>query len=200
MSFSCKNLHLIRTKGTKSSCGVSAVLCPFVGQAIQGSWILVLLLFWFSLTGPSTSPEDIHVYMCGFTLFHLLPEWHCLGWLLKNSLALWSVALHLGTFSSADDYWPLGRNLARWWVQSLTHVESTKVTLTNWGYFIIEVYEGDTVTLFPSLPWKPNSDNKDFILITGHYTTSTNTLHFVGQVTISFDAQHHSRVPCRCIT
>lgn len=50
MSFSCKNLHLIRTKGTKSSCEVSVVLCPFAGQAIQCSWILVLLILFFVFT------------------------------------------------------------------------------------------------------------------------------------------------------
>lgn len=199
MSFSCKNLHLIRTKGTRSSCGVSAALRPFVGQAIQGTWILVLFLSWFSSPGPSASLEEVHAYMCSFTLFHLPPEWHWLDWLLNNSLALWSVALHLGTFSSADDYWPQGRNLTRWWEQSLTHVESAKVTLTNWGFLIIEVFEDDTVTP-PSLPWKPNTDNKDFILITGHYTTNMNTMHFVGQVTISFDAQHHNRVTYWWIT
>lgn len=163
-------------------------------------WVLFLLLSWCSLPGPSTCPGDIHACVCSFSLFHLPPEWHCLGCLLKISLALWSVAPHLATFNSADDYWPQGHNLARWWVQSLTHVELAKVNLTNWGYFIIEIYERDTITPSPSQPWKPNTDNKDFILITGHYTTNTNTLHFVGQITISFDAQHHSRVPCRWIT
>lgn len=179
-----------------SSCGVSAALHPFVGQAIQGTWTLVLLFSWFSSPGPSTSPEEVHVYMCSFTLFHLPPEWHCIGWLLNNSLALWSVELHMGTFSSADDYCPQGHNLTRWWVQSLTHVESAdKLGLFhNWS-----IWEWHCNTP-PSLPWKPNTDNKDFILITGHDTASMNTMNFLGQVTISFDAQHHNRVPYWWIT
>lgn len=84
-------------EGTRCLGGAgSLLLCPFMGQAIQGTWILVCFLSWFPLSGPSTTPEDLHVCV-------VLPSFICLGCLLKNSLAWWLVAIHLSTFSCADD-------------------------------------------------------------------------------------------------
>lgn len=65
---------------------ISAVLGPFSSQTIQDTWLLVLFLSWFSLPGPGTTPEDLHV--CGFAVFRLLPEWHYFGCPLKNSVLL----------------------------------------------------------------------------------------------------------------
>lgn len=125
--------------------------------------------------------EDLHV--CGFTVFHLLQN--C------TDLPVWRILRHCPKSGTTASFTTLGHLQFCWWlltpgvqsgkiewVQSLIHVELTEVTLTNWDYFIIEIHQRDTVTPSPSLPWKPNTDNRDFILIIEHYTINTNTLHF----------------------
>lgn len=170
-----QNLHLIRT--TRASgllgglcCSVSFCRSDHPGNVDLGFSPFLVFTAWAQ--HHSWRPAC----MCGLTVFHLPPEWHCLSCFPKHSLALWLLALHLGTFGSADDL-TQGMQSGKMVGASLTHVESTEMTLTNWGYFINEVYEGDTVIPSPSLSWKPNTNDKDFTIQSTQHTTLCRTSH-----------------------
>lgn len=153
---------IMRTKANQVILSDLCCFGPFSSQTIQDTWLLVLFLSWFSLPGPGTTPEDLHV--CGFAVFRLLQNGTTLAALWRIQFCWWLLmpGMQPGKIVDAKSY--------ACWVN--------RVTLINWGYFIIKVHQGDTVTPSPSLPWKPSTGNRDFILITGHDTTNTNTLHF----------------------
>lgn len=132
-SFSCKNVHLMKTKRELGHLGGSLLLwalLPDRPSRTHGSWSS-FLIFTAWAQHHSWSPARVWFYCISSASRMALP------WLPSEE------------FASTDDYWPQRCSPARWWVQSLTYVESTEVTLTNWGYFIIEVYQGDTVTPSP---------------------------------------------------